>query len=285
MKTTLVIYVLFLCSLFIVFLRRKRPSEGENLLHWLSRWPLEDDFLKENEKGQEKKQYKFYTELVDKMLHFNRAYGGNPKKNLLFIKKTLLGDLRFEKKILKEMKGSYFQYAILSLVTWLFIWGSQSLLNFTKTSKVWPFLIILSFQIMGGILFAVMCQFLKKKDFFFFDKFYGVLFSFLCLVRVELPIGAILEKSSLERIYQKAPSEWSPLVKELTLIIERWKTLGGEIKGEVYEIVEETHFIRDLTFETFKEKILFLRLIFLGIFFLGPYLFYLSLLLNSFLIV
>jgi hypothetical protein len=138
---------------------------------------------------------------------------------------------------------------------------------------------------MGGILFAVMCQFLKKKDFFFFDKFYGVLFSFLCLVRVELPIGAILEKSSLERIYQKAPSEWSPLVKELTLIIERWKTLGGEIKGEVYEIVEETHFIRDLTFETFKEKILFLRLIFLGIFFLGPYLFYLSLLLNSFLIV
>ena len=43
--------------------------------------------------------------------------------------------------------------------------------------------------------------------------------------------------------------------------------------------------VRDLSFEKYKEKIQFLRLIFLGIFFLGPYLFYLSALLSSFLIV
>ena len=280
MKVIFLIYTFFLYTFFLVlFWKRKNTEgtkEGEKLLHWITCWPLQSEF---------KRQYKFYTDLVEKILHYSREYGGHPKKNLLTVKQALLGDLRFEKKIKKELKGSYFQYILLGLITWLFIFGSQHILHSKFVIEKNSLLVILGAQFLGVFLFEVVCKRIIRRDFFFFDQFYGVLFSFLSLIKVELPIGTILEQSSLEKIYQKVPSEWDPLVKELTLVIQRWKTLGGEVKSDVYDILEETHFLRDLTFEKFKDKVQFLRLMFLGIFFLTPYLFYLSVLLNAFLIV
>ena len=281
MKIIILIYSFFLYTFFFFlfwnrFKSRKGVKEGEKLLHWMTCWPLQGEF---------KGQYKFYTDLVEKVLHYSREYGGHPKKNLLIVKKALLGDVRFEKKINKELKGSYFQYIFLGVITWLFIFGSQQILHSKFVIEKSSIFIILGTQVLGIFLFQIVCKGIKKRDFFFFEQVYGVLFSFLSLIKVELPIGTILEQSSLEKIYERVPSEWRPLVKELTLVIQRWKTLGGEVKSDVYDILEETHFLRDLAFEKFKEKIQFLRLVFLGVFFLTPYLFYLSVLLNSFLIV
>ena len=248
----------------------------------MTSWPSNKEsfhFIKEG------KGYKFYTGLVNEILFFQRELGGYPKKNFQVIKRALLGDLRFEKKVEKEMRGSFFQYIFLGVITWLFISGSHRILGSRVSVNIETLLLILCFQMLGVLLFQVFCGKIKEKDFYFFDLYYGPLFRFFSLIYLNLPVGIVLEKSGFEVFYKKETTTWKPIIEDLKSLIEKWKTQGGEVRSELNDVIEEFYFMRDLSFEKFKEKIQFLRILFLGVFFLCPYLFYLSVLLSSFLIV
>ena len=111
---------------------------------------------------QDGKGYKFYTSLVNEILFFQRELGGYPKKNFQVIKKALLGDLRFEKKVDKEMRGSFFQSLFLGVVTWLFISGSHKILG-SKISIGGNVTFNFCFQIMGVLLFQITVENKAKR--------------------------------------------------------------------------------------------------------------------------
>ncbi len=284
-----VLYLIISIPFIFFYLEKRQRNQlrtGEKLINWMTCRGSNQDLLfcskgeKESEQG-----YKFYTGLVNEILFYKRELGGYQKKNFQVVKKALLGDIRFEKKVEKEMRGSLFQYICLGIITWVFIGGSHQILGEKISMRLEVLLFILCFQLTGVLFYQVICEKLKKKDFYFFNLYYAPLFRFFSLIYLNLPVGMILEKSGFEVFYRKEPSDWRAVLEDLRGLIDRWKSQGGEVRSELNDIVEEVYFLRDLSFEKYKEKIQFLRLIFLGVFFLGPYLFYLSVLLSSFLIV
>ena len=289
MSIALILYSIFSIPFIFFYLEKEHRNQlraGEKLINWMTCWTSNRDFFSFS-KGKEEtgEGYKFYTGLVNEILLYNRELGGYSKKNFQVVKKALLGDIRFEKKVEKEMRGSFFQYVCLGLVTWFFIGGSHQILGEKISISLKKLLLILCFQMAGVLLYQVVCRRVKKKDFYFFNLYYGPLFRFFILIHLNLPVGVVLEKSGFEVFYKERPLSWKPVLEDLRSLINKWKNQGGEVRSELDDIVEEVYFLRDLSFEKYKEKIQFLRLIFLGIFFLGPYLFYLSALLSSFLIV
>ncbi len=283
------LYFIFSTPFIFFYLERNHRNQmrsGEKLINWMTCATSAKNFLsfsKSEEKGE--KEYKFYTGLINEILFYKRELGGYQKRNFQVVKKALLGDLRFEKKVEKEMRGSFFQYICLGVVTWFFIGGSYQILGSKVSMRLETLLFILCFQMTGVLFYQVVCGRIKKKDFYFFNLYYGPLFRFFSLIYLNLPIGMVLEKSGFEVFYRQEPIGWKPVMEDLRSLIDKWKNQGGEVRSELNDIVEEVYFLRDLSFEKYREKIQFLRLIFLGIFFLGPYLFYLSVLLSSFLIV
>lgn len=284
-----VLYLIISIPFIFFYLEKRQRNQlrtGEKLINWMTCRGSNQDLLffskgeKESEQG-----YKFYTGLVNEILFYKRELGGYQKKNFQEVKKALLGDIRFEKKVEKEMRGSLFQYICLGIITWVFIGGSHQILGEKISMRLEVLLFILCFQLTGVLFYQVVCEKLKKKDFYFFNLYYAPLFRFFSLIYLNLPVGMILEKSGFEVFYRKEPSDWRAVLDDLRGLIDKWKSQGGEVRSELNDIVEEVYFLRDLSFEKYKEKIQFLRLIFLGVFFLGPYLFYLSVLLSSFLIV
>ena len=284
-----ILYLTFSIPFIFFYLERSHKNQlrsGEKLINWMTCWSSNKDFFSfSKEKNEVEKGYKFYTGLINEILFYKRELGGYPKKNFQEVKKALLGDVRFEKKVEKEMRGSFFQYIFLGITTWLFIGGSHKILGAKVSISLESLLSILCFQMIGVLLYQIVCQRVKRKDFYFFNLYYGPLFKFFCLIYLNLPVGMVLEKSEFEVFYRKEPLGWKPVLEDLRDLIDRWKNQGGEVRSELSDIVEEVYFLRDLSFEKYREKIQFLRLGFLGIFFLCPYLFYLSVLLSSFLIV
>ena len=284
-----ILYLIFSIPFIFFYLERGHRNQlrsGEKLIHWMTCWNSHKDFFSfSKDKDESGEGYKFYTGLVNEILFYKRELGGHPKKNFQEVKRALLGDVRFEKKVEKEMRGSFFQYICLGVTTWLFIGASHKILGPKVSIKPETLLFILCFQMVGVLLYQIVCHRVKKKDFYFFNLYYGPLFRFFCLIYLNLPVGIVLEKSGFEVFYRKEPLSWKPVLEDLRGLIDRWKNQGSEVRSELSDIVEEVYFLRDLSFEKYREKIQFLRLVFLGIFFLCPYLFYLSVLLSSFLIV
>src|SRR5687768_15734106 len=65
-------------------------------------------------------QYKFYTPLYLKLVHYSRLYGLALGGVLRSLKEGLIRDDRFERKASKDFWGILMQFALISLVTWIF---------------------------------------------------------------------------------------------------------------------------------------------------------------------
>ena len=227
MIMTSILYLIFSIPLVCFYLEReqkKRLKSGEKLIHWMTCWSVNkgpSSFLKvgnEDEKG-----YKFYTRLINEILFFQRELGGYPKRNFQVMKKALLGDLRFEKKVEKEMRGSLFQYICLGLITWLFIGGSHKILGSKVSLSLETLPKVLCFQLLGVLFYQVFCRRIKRKDFYFFNLYYEPLFRFFSLIYLNLPVGMVLEKSGLEVFYRREPETWKPILEDLRSLINKWK--------------------------------------------------------------
>ena len=241
------LYFIFSAPLILFYLERKerkRLKLGEELINWMTCWPFNQMhfYCIESGERQDGKGYKFYTSLVNEILFFQRELGGYPKKNFQVIKKALLGDLRFEKKVDKEMRGSFFQSLFLGVVTWLFISGSHKILGSKISIGAETLLSILCFQIMGVLLFQILCGKIKQKDFYYFDLYYDPLFRFFSLNHLDLPVGVVLEKSGLEVFDDDGPMNWKPVIKDLRNLIEKWKCHGVEIRNDLDGILKKFTF-------------------------------------------
>lgn len=75
--------------------------------------------------------YKFYTKLIVTLIGYSRQKGTPVRQLLSSIKKGIIADDKFERKSQQNLYSADFQFLIIAIVTWIFIFltSNQSFLN------------------------------------------------------------------------------------------------------------------------------------------------------------
>ena len=213
-------------------------------------------------------EYKFFTELVNILLLSMREYGTNIFEFLPLIKKALVNDSRFERKIKSEFVGGILQMLIVQLSGGVLIYSFKTQLKLELSSYQYlaPFLI----QIIGYISYFVTFYICKKKCFFTIERYFRSFYYARVLVSASVPMKTINERISIEDL-----SEERELISFKARLegIFREIQLSGSFDGKDFEvIIEELWFLNEYKFETFLKYLNILKLVVIVIFFLGGFL-------------
>ncbi len=218
-------------------------------------------------------EYKFYTTLVGTILSYSRNYGVPIRLILISIKKGLLKDIQFGKKISAELFSGVFQFIVVILVTWGFIFISCKLVP-----EISPDLLIINLivflQIVGLISYVCVYLYLKRREFNLFDSYFFELYALYSLSLVGISVTETLKIVSLERSSRVKYKKFIHVDTRLERLIIRWKETGITIKKEVLELIDEVWFLQESAFINIVPKLAFLKFCILAIFFLSSFLIY-----------
>ena len=122
-------------------------------------------------------QYKFFTGLLDQLVIANRKYGARLYTFLPKVKKALIQDLAFEKKLRNILWGGVYQMMIISLLTWTF-WYS-SLQTIEKLSFSNEQILSIALQCLGLCIYLTVFCFLRLKTFSVWEDYIKKSYLFL----------------------------------------------------------------------------------------------------------
>lgn len=218
-------------------------------------------------------RYKFYTDLLEQLFESHRKMGIGIKKFIPEIRLALIGDLKFERKILSESIGTFLQFLVIALTTWSFVILSSSLVSIPLNMTI--LLCMVLFQTSGVLLFFYLLKYFKSKTFNKFNNAFQEIYLFSTLLDVGIALNEALDRSALLNgsfMTHKAFFNLSTRVKKL---IERLKTTGLSPKDEVQEIIEALWQEQEETFLKFTKIVQVIKFGILAFFFLPAYFLYL----------
>ncbi len=254
--------------------------EGDSLVEYMSHISLH---LESAKLQTDTPIYKDFDDLLIFLLDAARKYGGNLKKILRPIRESLLSDLKWEKKLLREYKEGLFQFILTGVITWVFAYFSSWILE-VKIS-IFIISLILGFQFLGLIIFHFSIIYFEKKIFSLLFSMNHKLIRFESLLNAHLSVQEILEKSEISHMDQELMNvEMASLWGVVLRLVRKWKNYGECIIMEVIEVRSEISFKFEQKFETFLDKVKLLKFLVLVIFFLTPYFIMVGGILESFLI-
>ncbi|OFZ72010.1 MAG: hypothetical protein A2451_10650 [Bdellovibrionales bacterium RIFOXYC2_FULL_39_8] len=229
-------------------------------------------------------QYKFYTDILKKLIYYAKLYGGNFKESLSQLKKGVIKDIQFERALRKEVEGAYLQFFFISLITWFFVYmvGQSVEVKLSMLSKIF----MLAMQLSGALFFALFYQRLQQLTFAPFWKFFNTIFIFQSLIGVGLSQKEIIHhaESSALTEDQRQRKFLSYLVLRLESLIFNWQRSGQPIGTELAEIQEELWFNVGQESIQFLKKLNIIKFLVVVLFYLSTYFFYLANLFSAFLI-
>jgi hypothetical protein len=263
-----------------LFPRSKRVSSGDELAEAL--WILA--FNESLQRQQTKFPiYKGYEDLLNFLLLTVRGHGGSVRAILDPLKKSLLQDLKWEKKLLAEYKDGIFQFVLTGIITWAFSLFASYLLEISLSFT--SITMILIIQSLGIAFFHHFILLYERKYFdplFLFSK---KLIQFEALLKTKLSVQEILEESEICRIeISDLKADLRSMAYAIARIVKRWKNYGDCVSVEVLEIIEDLSFRFEQNFGKFLDTVKFLKFITLCLFFLTPYFLMIGTVLSSFLI-
>lgn len=218
-------------------------------------------------------KYKFYTDLLEQLFDSHRKMGIGVKKFIPEIRFALIGDIKFERKILSECIGAFLQFLIITLTTWSFVILSSSLVNIPLNLTIVFFMMLL--QVAGLFLFFYLLKYLKTKKFNKFNHAFKEIYLFSTFLDVGIPLNDVLERSEIltgSFMIHKAFNHLSTRTRKL---IDRLKATGLSPKDEVHEIIQGLWYLQEETFIKFTKIIQVIKFGILAFFFLPAYFLYL----------
>jgi len=219
-------------------------------------------------------KFKFYTTLILKLLEAQRRDGISIRKLLPELRAGVQRDIQFEKKISKVVFGGNFQFLVITLATWGFVFFSQQLVEIKLDITLGLLMVIL--QLLGFILLNVLTAKLKKSKFKAFTSAFSELYLFSSLIEVRLPMKTILAESQIMNGVLVSSSIFGSLAKRITSSVERWKTSGISPKAESEELIKEVWYAQEEEYQDFIKKLEVLKFIIMALLFLPAYFIYLA---------
>lgn len=260
-------------NFFAKFFSQSVRSAGEGLLLSLSEF---EGSLSCGLINQEKSipKFKFYTNLLLKLLATNRQEGIAIRKLIPELRNGVQRDIQFEKKISKVIIGGNFQFAVIALATWGFVFFSQQLVDIKLDTNLG--LLMLALQIMGFLFLNLMTSWLKKEKFQPYSSAFEEIYLFKSLIEVRMPIKQILLESNIMNGSLVNSKVFSSIKKRIVYSVERWKTSGISPKDESEELIKEIWYSQEEQFVDFIKKIEILKFIIMALLFLPAYFIYLA---------
>ncbi len=215
-------------------------------------------------------KYKFYSELMERLLGLSRRYGASTSKLLKELRFGIAKDLRFEKKIRKIIFEGIYQFFLISLVTWMFIWQTKKWVDSFENTQV-EFIIGLM-QVVGVIVYLVLVFIQKSNQFSIFNSYLGSVLTWRSLVRVGLGIQEIIQVAQIESNLKVKKSKFKFINNQMERSISLWKSHGKSPENELIKITDDLWFIHESILEIFCKRVEFIKFIVLAIFYLGAYL-------------
>jgi len=218
-------------------------------------------------------QYKFYTNLISELLAYTRKLGGSSKNIFKEIRTGLIRDDQFEKKLKKLRQGSYLQFMATTLITWVFIAFSRSILELRPMPKILLTIVVL--QILGLYSFSILVRRSQKSSFSSFGNYLKKFYLFKSLLSRSFPVGRAIDEVGLMELFGNQNRALKNLNSRLRNSLEKLQIQGRPINDDLQKCIEEIWFLQELEFEQFNKKVGALKLFIIPTFFLSGYFFYL----------
>ena len=252
-------------------------NKGQVLLFYLQE--LESGF---SESTITLPRYKFYTDLILKLLDYGRRFGAPIKKLLREIRSGLARDERFDRKLGREFWGGIIQLCLITFITWLFIYMSVLLVK-APLNYLFLFLIIL-LQLSGFIFYISFFKWWRHKLFAPLSHYFGSLYILRSLSEVGVAMRSCLAEAAIDQLLQRDVKLLKYVNKHLRQVVNDWQKKGSPIRQELAELVEELWFLQEQQFVAFNKRLVALKFSILICFFLSAYFLYLFSLFDLFMI-
>jgi hypothetical protein len=223
--------------------------------------------------------YKFYSEVVEILLSLARKVGGSYQESLLFLREGLQADRQFEKRLGEMIVGCWLQIGVMIALTWGFIFGALSLVE-VHVAPIKLFCIG-GWQLLGLIILPLALHFLRQRYFSDIGRLWKMLYTLKSLTKVPLSRTEILHLAGVRELEQIKQTSLLSIIEKLKECCRQTLQQGLSYEQEVNSLMAELRFQEKWHFELFEKRLLALKLVLLGIFFLPSYLGFIFLLLND----
>ncbi len=245
------------------FIKRSAFNQGKDLYDIMIRNSIDDPHL-------EVPHYKFYDRLFLRVNEAAKKLGAQLIKPMSIIKKSLLQDLAYEKKIQDFYIQTNFQFLIMMTICWLFTLYSSHLLGVRQ--KVWVQIALLIWQVAGVLSFSLI--FKAKRDHIqrCFSPIYLNFLSYQSLLSVSLPIASIrklCDFNALSRVRYKGIDFYLRRFFSLVTLREKY---GKSTEEDLDLLLGDINGFYEVSLEKLLRQLNVLKFVWLCVFFLSTYL-------------
>lgn len=196
----------------------------------------------------EQKQYKYFHQLIHKILLMGKNYGIHYEHILISIRESLILDLRFTQKIKDISYGASFQFLMITALTWVFI--SQM----PQGISAGYCFFILCLQIVGWGAYLVLLVCLIRRRIHFSQKLLCALTHLKCLSSVGLSQREIIEQSGIQSIFPQFGVKWDYLKQRLNRLLIGFQEHGQGMEEDLHQMIQEVHFQQNLIFRSLLKQ-------------------------------
>lgn len=253
----------------IFFLKRR---QGEKILQTILQLEMHRGYGLAD-KGIQFYDYKYFSPLLERLVILTKQHGLPLYRYLPEIKKGLLTDVQIEKKILKEMQDGLFQFLMMSLMTWIFIFFAQAMIQ--KSPPMAILGIIFVGQLIGPIVFYLTGQYLKRKSFFCYQLLFGEVYVFRSLFEVGLPLSVVLKESQVMRGVFSQNKKFRSDYEHFQFLIDEIKKQGHLPEAELAQMLQRLWDKYEEALTVFRTRLAFIKFLHLALIYLPLYFLYL----------
>ena len=213
-------------------------------------------------------QYKFYTTILEALLHYSTQFGAPISEHLKSLRKCLIADWEFEQKLFSHLISVAVQMIALSAMTWFFGLFCQWML------ELWPavsdVLTIGGLQVAGGLSFGLLYRKRKMSLFRPYESCYRTLISVAILQQLELPLHEVISRCRLEDLPKEG--KLGSFRTRLQELFQQCHHRGHSLRDFFMELREELDFYLEEDFKKFLQFTAKVKFLTLALFFLPAYL-------------
>jgi hypothetical protein len=217
--------------------------------------------------------YKYYSEIIYKLLNNSKKYGINLKKIINELKQKLILDIKLEEKICNEMISGFMQFFFVVLVTWFFIFVSKKMIEIPLSTSL--AIIIIFLQLSGLISFYLSTKYLESYYFKSFNNVIKELIIFKSFLEISFPVNQALIVSNISNGEFSNDKSFENLYQFFTESITRLKMSGISPHNDLEIILNTIFDLQEEKMIKFQKQIAVFKFMHLALFFLMAYFIYL----------
>lgn len=224
--------------------------------------------------------YKFFNNILAQFIGISRKYGIFPKKNILSLRRAVLRDFEFEKKLLKEIHNGIFQMIFMAALIWglILVFKIYYPQGFTFST----FSVIATLHCLGLLWVIFPTLWRKKRRFSIYFPLFESLYQFQGLYLSGVPYQKTIEQSQVNQVLNNKRSGPLGLIPlRMEKMMKMWREKGMGIEEHIQEAIEELWSNLEGDYQAFQREFLIIRFIGLVIFYLLSYFIFLGRILSS----